>query len=174
MSLNSREKIVVAGGLVALLVMGFYFLLLEPLAEKRDRLASLSYRLEEDLAEMRNMAAEYRSLAQGRSGLAEKIKARGRDFAAFSYLENLAEETGLTGQIESMTPTQIPSENGGPSLTRIDVRLGGIGLPELVRFLYRLESSDKVIFVESLTIRPRYLTPRLLDVTLRLVSPGAE
>ena len=52
--------------------------------------------------------------------------------------------------------------------------LGGIGLPQLVRFIYSIESSDKVFFVVNLNIRPRYLSPELLDVSLRLATPTAQ
>ena len=62
----------------------------------------------------------------------------------------------------------------GRRLDQVDVRFSGIGISQLVRFLYQLESSDKVFFVVNLNIRPRYLTPEVLDVSLRLASPKAS
>ena len=58
-------------------------------------------------------------------------------------------------------------------MSEIDLRLTGIGLLELVRFLYKLEAADGIFIVETLNIKPRYLKPQILDVTMRLALPNA-
>jgi len=174
MKLNRREMTFVITGAVVLFVLAFYFLLLEPLTERRDRLQQVTSRLETDLIEMRRLAAQYKSVAADRKLFLRQIEARGQDFAPFPFVEKMARETGLTGRIESMTPVAVAAtEENRQSMDEIDVRLSGIGLPELVRFLYRLESSEKIFFVVNLNIRPRYLKPDLLDVSLRLATPKA-
>jgi len=174
MRLSPRESAFIGFGLILLIVLGVYFLLLEPLAERRDRLERLTARLEGDLTEMQALAARYQAMTAAQNRLRGQVQARGRTFAPFSYLENLAQEAGLSGQIESMTPVPSgPAEEGRPALTEVDVRLTGIKLLELIRFLYRIEASDKVFFIINLNIRPRYLSPDLLDVNLRLATPTA-
>ena len=173
MKLNRRESLFVVGGAAVLIVLAFYFLVVEPMATARDKLGSTAARMEEDLMEMRNLSRQYQAVASARTMLESQVQNRGSDFAPFSYLENVARETGLTGQIESMTPVVSTTEEGRLPLAEFDVRLSGIKLLELVRFLYKLESSDKIFFVENLSIRPRYLKPDTLDVTLRLASPKA-
>ena len=173
MKLNRRESLFVAGGTAVLIVLAVYFLVVEPMATARDKLRNTTARMEGDLAEMRDLAKQYQAVASARTLLESQVQRRGSDFAPFSYLENVARETGLTGQIESMTPVVSSTEDGRMPLAQFDVRLSGIKLLELVRFLYKLESSDKIFFVENLSIRPRYLKPDILDVTLRLASPKA-
>jgi len=173
MRLNRRESIFIISGILVLVILGFYFLLVEPLAARRDKLEQLSTRLEGDLAEIQSLAAQYKAVAAQKARLQDQVQARGQDYAPFSYLENMAQETGLTGRIESMTPVAASTEEGRGLLAEFDVRLSGVGLMELVHFLYRLEASDKVFFVISFNIRPRYLSPDILDVTLRLATPAA-
>ena len=173
MKLNRRETIFVTGGAAILIILAFYFIVVEPLASARDKLGTTAKRLEGELAEMRNLSAQYKAVASVRTILESQVQNRGSDFAPFSYLENVARETGITGQIESMTPVVSTTEEGSLPMAQFDVRLSGIKLLELVRFLYKLESSDKIFFVENLSIRPRYLKPDTLDVTLRLASPKA-
>ncbi len=171
MRLNRRESLFVGVGALILLVLGVYFLVLEPISASRDKLRNQAARLESELKEMQALAGQYQAVAVGRAKIERQVQARGTDFAPFSYLEGVARESGLTGRIESMTPVAGSGENGRSPMAQFDIRLSGIGLLELVRFIYKLESSDKVFFVVNLNVRPRYLTPDLLDVTLRLASP---
>ncbi|MEW5725254.1 MAG: type II secretion system protein GspM [Thermodesulfobacteriota bacterium] len=172
MRINRRERTFLGAGALVLALLAVYFLIVAPLSERRQKLEALTGRLEEDLAELRRLAAQYQTLARVKEELEKRVQGRGGRVAPFAFLESLARESGLTGRIESMTPVASPSgEEGRAALAEFDVRLSGIGLLELVRFLYRLESSDAVFFVVNLNIRPRYLNPELLDVSLRLASP---
>ena len=174
MRLSRRENTLIGLAAIILCALALYFLVIEPLAARRDKLERLTARLEADLVEMRVLAAEYRTIAERRAILQGRVRARSSDFAPFSYLENLAREAGLTGKIESMTPVAASTEEGKAAWEEFDVRLTGIGLLELVRFLYRLEASDKAFFVVNLNVRPRYLKPSFLDVNLRLATPAAS
>ncbi|MBW1714178.1 MAG: type II secretion system protein M, partial [Deltaproteobacteria bacterium] len=156
MRLNQREIAVISAGLVIILGLGVYFFLLAPLAARRDRLKAITSRLEKDLTEMRVLAAEYETLASRQARLRNRVETRGKDFAPFSYLETLARQAGLGGNIESMTPMASTVDEGA-AMAEFEVRLAGIGLEELVRFLYSIETSDKVLFINNLRIRPRYL-----------------
>ena len=173
MRLSEREIVILCLAAVIILTAGLYLLVFEPLAGEQERLEKVTARLETDLAEMESLAAEYKAAAAGQADIEKRVSSRGADFSPFSYLEGLAGDSGLSGRIESMTPVASAAviEDGRPAMSEVDMRLSGIGLMELVRFLHRLESSDKVFFVVNMNIRPRYLTPDLLDVNLRLASP---
>ncbi|MBW2090990.1 MAG: type II secretion system protein M [Deltaproteobacteria bacterium] len=171
MKLNQREILIVSAGLVVIFFAGIYLFLLAPLTERRDQLKVVTNRLEKNLVEMKVLAAEYQALANRQAQLRNRVQTRGKDFAPFSYLETLARQAGLGENIESMTPMASAGDEGTP-MAEFNVKLSGIGLKELVRFLYRIENSDKVLFINNLRIRPRYLTPTQLDVTLRVATPA--
>ncbi len=171
MKLNQREILIVSAGLIFIFCVGIYLFLLAPLTERRDHLKIVTNRLEKNLAEMRTLAAEYQALADRQAQLRVRVQTRGKDFAPFSYLETMARQAGLGKNIESMTPLTSTGDDSA-AMAEFDVKLSGIGLEELVRFLYRIETSDKVLFINNLRIRPRYLTPNQLDVTLRVATPA--
>lgn len=171
MRLTPRGRSVILFGAVLLAGLAIYILTIEPLAQRRDQLRSLTTRMSADLQEMRNLAGQYQTLSAAQARFKTQVQARGADFTPFSFLENTARESGLTGRIESMTPVASTAADDRPALAEFDVRMSGIGLAELTRFLYQVESSDKVFFVVGLNIRPRYLSPALLDVSLRLGTP---
>jgi hypothetical protein len=170
--LNPREITIVAVGLAVVLCLGFYLLLVQPLEKRRDQMASATKRMEQDLTEMRSLAADYHALEKQRADLRAKVAARDKGFAPFSYLEDLALKAGLSQHIESMTPLASSTEEG-TAMTEFEVRLSEIDLNSLVELLFRLESSDKVLFINNLRIQPRYLTPAKLDVTLRVATPAS-
>jgi len=170
MRLNQREIIFITAGVFLIFFLGVYFLMIEPMAKRRDQLKDITARQESNLVEMKVLAAKYKALSDQQSRLDARVKARGAGFAPFSYLENLAKQAGLQGKLESMTPVSSSSE-GRESMTVIEVQLSSIGLNELVRFLYSIENSDKVLFINNLYIRSRYLSPEKLDVTLRVATP---
>ena len=152
-----------------------YLLVIEPMQIKRDKNRQLAARLQTDLAG-NEIPGRPSTSPWPRAGSVCKTRSKpgGPIFRHSVTWKNLARETGLTGQIESMTPVMVLADEGKPQTDQFDVRLAGIGLLELVRFLYKIESSDMAFFVENLNIKPRYLSPRLLDVTLRLSSPKAS
>ena len=170
---NRRERIFILTGLVILLGLGVYFLLINPLASRRDHYRTLKARLEANLSEIQALVGEYRGLAAESRKRENLIQARGSAFSPFSYLETLARKAELGGHIESITPLASSGEEG-QNLAEFEVRLSGIRLLELVRFLYRIENSDKVLYVINLNIRPRYLSPDQLDVTLRVATPPSS
>jgi hypothetical protein len=174
MKLQRREKLLIWAGSIILLVVGIYLLILEPMADRRKYMIRETAELRLQVQEMRNLAEQYKTLARRREQIQQQVSEREQGFAPFSYLENMARQAGLTGQIESMSPVASAPGDDQINLAQFDLRLGGIGLPQLVRFLYSIESSDKVFFVVNLNIRPRYLSPELLDVSLRLATPSAQ
>ena len=174
MKLQRREKLFIWAGSIILLVVGIYVIFIEPMADRRKYMIRETVELQLQLAEMQNLAEQFKTLASRREQIQQQVSERGQGFTPFSYLENMARQSGLTGQIESMTPVASAAGDDQNNLAEFDLRLGGIGLPQLVRFLYSIESSDKVFFVVNLNIRPRYLSPELLDVSLRLATPSTQ
>lgn len=173
MRINRREKLVLWLGGVVLAAVVFYFLGVEPLAARHEKIKRSTAGLEQELEQMKILAAQYKAASRRRDQLKKRVESRGPGFTPFSALENMAGESGLTGRIESMTPVGSIAEEGKPAMDAFDIRLSGIGLPQLVGFLYRIEKSDKVFIVINLNVRPRYLKPELLDVSLRLATPAA-
>lgn len=173
MRFNQREILFISSGLIVLIFLAVFFLVVEPLSDGRDKLKSINSRMSEDLAEMMHLASEYKELAAAKTQIKNEVKARDKNFAPFSFLETLARQAGLGQSIESITPVASASDDN-EKMAEFELRLKGIGLSQLVRFLYSIESSNKVLFVNTLHLKPRYMTPDTIDVTLRVSTPASS
>ena len=50
----------------------------------------------------------------------------------------------------------------------VEVMMEKTELPQLTRFLYEMQSSPGGFQISRMTIKPRYTTPRYLDVSLQV------
>jgi general secretion pathway protein M len=167
MNLGGREKLVIiAGGVVVALVL-FYRFGLSPALERLRTLDRLVAVKERDLHEMNTLRETY--LAQ--KGLMEEVNRslaqRGQDFAIFSFLEELANKTGIKNNIIYMKPAlTTPGELFRES--SVEMRLEGIALQQLTRYLYDIEQAPQLLRVRRMHIKPRPANPDQLDVTFQV------
>jgi len=88
----------------------------------------------------------------------------------FTLLESLATQAGLTpNQIDSVKP-QPPSSNARYPETRVEVRLKGTTLEQVVRLLHKIESARLHLIVRSLRITTRGKKSQVLDVSFSVSS----
>jgi general secretion pathway protein M len=167
MNLGGREKLVIiAGGVVVALVL-FYRFGLSPALERLRTLDRLVAVKERDLHEMKTLRETY--LAQ--KGLMEEVNRslaqRGQDFAIFSFLEELANKTGIKNNIIYMKPAlTTPGELFRES--SVEMRLEGIALQQLTRYLYDIEQAPQLLRIRRMHIKPRPANPDQLDVTFQV------
>jgi general secretion pathway protein M len=92
---------------------------------------------------------------------------RGQDFAIFSFLEDLANKTGIKDNIKYMNPAvTTPGELFRES--SVEMRLEGIALQQLTRYVYDIERAPQLLRVRRMHIKPRPANPDLLDVTFQV------
>jgi hypothetical protein len=85
-------------------------------------------------------------------------------------LEKLAEEAGLGAeQIDSVTP-KPPSGNERYPETRVEVKLKGATLKQVVRLLHEIETARLYLIVRSLRITTRGKEKQVLDVSFSVSS----
>ena len=167
MNLGGREKLVLIAGGVAVALLLFYRFGLSPALERLRMLDRLVATKERDLHEMKSLRETY--LAQ--KGLMEEVNRslsqRGQDFAIFSFLEDLANKTGIKNNIMYMKPAlTTPGELFRES--SVEMRLEGIALPQLTRYLYDIERAPQLLRVRRMHIKPRPANPDQLDVTFQV------
>ena len=77
----------------------------------------------------------------------------------------LIERSGLRQNIRAIKPS--PSAGGEGMI--VEVQVEKAELPQLTRFLYEVQSSPGGSGIGRLTIKPRYTTPKYLDVSLQMM-----
>lgn len=167
MRVTGREKTFLLGGACLLGVLLVFQLAFYPAYKRTRELERLIPQKERDLREIRLLRKEFDSLKEIRAARAQKISASERALSPLSKLDALIERSGLRQSIRSIKPS--PSTGAGPETMTVEMMMEKADLPRLIRFLYEVQSSPGGFRIARLGIKPRYTTPRYLDVTVEMV-----
>jgi general secretion pathway protein M len=167
MKLGRREQLMIIAGGVAVALLLFYRLGLSPALERLHTLDRLVAVKERELYQMKTLQGTYVAQKRLMEDVSRTLSQRGPDFAIFSFLEDLASKTGIKDNIKSMTPAlTTPGEQFRES--SVEMRLEGIALQQLTRYLYDIEQAPQLLRVRRMHIKPRPANPDLLDVTVQV------
>jgi general secretion pathway protein M len=167
MKLGGREKLLVIAGGVAVALLLFYRLGLSPALERLHTLDRLVANKERDLHQIRTLRETYLAQKTLMEDVDRTLAQRGQDFAIFSFLEDLASKAGFKDNIIYMKPAlTTPGELFRES--SVEMRLEGITLQQLTRYLYDIEQAPQFLRVRRLQIKPRSANADLLDVTFQV------
>jgi hypothetical protein len=163
MAMTGREKVFlwVGGGCAAIVL--FSLLVLVPAYKRGQELERLIPQKERDLRDLRLLRKEFEALKQTRIAMAQRIPASERALSPLSRLDGWIERSGLRKNIRSIKPS-----SSGPEGMTVEVLMEKTELPQLTRFLYEIQSSPGGFQITRMSIKPRYTTPRYLDVSLQM------
>jgi len=164
------------GGLIILVIaLLFFSLIVSPLLDSRQRLEKSLVKKKVALQEIRDLQKEYRILQHTSGDIQERLKTRPENFTLFAFIEQQANAAGIKQQINYLKPSEVESK-GPLRESRVDMKLQKITLNDLVKFLKGLESYEKVVSVNRISIQEHgkeqgYLNAVLQIVTFRAVEP---
>lgn len=150
--LNARERAIIVGGALLVLLTAIYILALAPFYRDLNALAENVEEKKADLAWMRSVASEVQVLSANQPMLATPT-----DESLVVLVDRTAREAGLSSALTGQTP------NGE---TGIRVRLEGAAFDQAMMWLANLELSHSVA-IESATF-DRTSTPGLVNINLVL------
>jgi type II secretory pathway component PulM len=166
--LRSREKIVLALGAAAVVVILLLSFVVIPGVSKVRSLSKASVRAEKDLEELRKMLPDL-------SRLDREVR---RKMAVVTASANAKESplTRLTGAIQQagLPQSAFSLKSAGPrkgeyvSEEAFDLKVENLTYLEMVRLLKRMESGQLPVVVRSATLKSRYDDSKYLDGTLRI------
>ncbi len=167
MNLGGREKLAMIIGGVAVALLLFYRFGLSPALERLRTLDRLVATKERDFHEMKTLRDTYLAQKRLMEEINQSLAQRGQDFAIFSFLEELANKTGIKNNIMYMKPAlTTPGELFRES--SVEMRLEGIALQQLTRYLYDIEQAPQLLRIRRMHIKPRAANPDQLDVTFQV------
>lgn len=156
MSQSQKKRLVAiaAGGLVVILAVQFLVL---PAVKYRKQLTRKVHMIEGEYARIARAAAEYIAAAGEKDGIAageglEKLSAKGSPQTLFAFLEGAASKTGVRGRVKLMKPS-ARELGDGRSEESVAMRLSGLFMDELVRFLYEAETRSAEACVKRIHMR---------------------
>ena len=168
--LEPRERILVqiAGGLVGVFLV--YNLIYMPIVGLSSGLQSKIVQRQQDLAEVRRLAATYAQLKANLAAAERRTVPLGKDFSLFSVVEASLTKSVGRQKIGSITPGSDRKLADGFTEYSVQLKLDNVNLAQLVDALYGINSLSMPIGVSNLRIQRRTQDTHSYDVDLTCVA----
>lgn len=152
---------VVVLGAILLLNLGIY-----PAYKRTRELDRLITQKEKELREVRVLRKDLEGLRELRTALMQKVPPQERNLAPLAKLDGVIGRSDIRQNIRSIKPS--PGSPGGAEGLNVELAMEKIEIPQLTRFLFEAQSSGG-FRITRMAVKPRYTTPRYLDLTLQMV-----
>ena len=168
-TLAKREKYIIsiAGCLIALFLV--FLFVISPFFEKRDRLRKGIIKQEQDLNELSGLIAEYYNYKQNSQDIDRVLSGRKNNFTLTSFLETAIRETQIDKNRKNVKRSS--SEGSGPyEELMVETTLEGITMDQLVRYLYKIEDPDNLVFIKRISITDNKKEEGYLDSIIQVIT----
>jgi hypothetical protein len=166
--LNQRERIFVAVGGAALILVLLYMAVLMPYRNALTRLDSQIEGRGRQLQQVQLLRAEYLQLRQ-ETAQVERLLDNRRDFSTLSFLETLVENTAGRENLLSMRP-QAPVTRNQFILESVEIKLERLDLRQVLEMLWGIEKSSSPMQVSALYLKQRFDNRAQLDATMTVTA----
>lgn len=166
--LSNREKWVLFGGIGFVLCFLIFQLVIVPVFDARSTLQKSIVRKKQELAKIKNLQQEYRSLKSTEGTIQARIDQRGSGFTLFTFLDQQANEAKVKKQIMYMKPSTVDGEELNEAM--VEMKLQKISLSDLVGFIRLIESQENVVFIRRFSIQESGDAQGYFDSILQIVT----
>ncbi|HEY9158818.1 type II secretion system protein GspM [Candidatus Binatus sp.] len=168
--LETRERILVqiAAGLVGVFLI--YNLIYMPIVDLSSGLRNKIVQRQQDLAEVRRLAATYAQLKAELASAERHTVPLGKDFSLFSVVEASLTKSVGRAKIGSITPGSDRKLTDGFTEYSVQLKLDNVNLAQLIDALYGVTSLAMPIGVSNIRIQRRTQDTHSYDVDLTCVA----
>jgi general secretion pathway protein M len=167
--LAKREKyiVIISACLISLfLIINFLVL---PFFKAKDRLKKGIVAKEAEMKEIATLGTVYKENQKSANEISRAVARRGKGFTLMAFLDNAAGDTDLKEFVKNLNPS--PLKGTGPfKESYVEIKLEGINPDQMVKFLYRVEKPDELIFIKRITIMDNKKQEGYLDLTLQVMT----
>jgi general secretion pathway protein M len=101
---------------------------------------------------MRILQSEYGIIREKARLSKKRFEARKKDFTLFSFLDRLADKSGIKNHITYMKPSTSAREKSGYKVSKVEMKLQSITLKQLTSYLYGVETSKNIVSIKRISI----------------------
>ena len=164
--LSTREKIIVLLGCVFIVIFFALKGILFPAMAEKQRLEQKLTAGEKTLQEMVEMQAVYNGMHVNSAREMNTGMRREKGFTLFSFLDQLARESGVKENIVHMKPDSRTQEKGAYTISMVKVKLESLYLKEFMDFLYFIETAGKGVHISGISLTKTGKDNQLLDAVV--------
>ncbi len=167
-NLQRREKIIVAVAGTLLVILLLLELIIFPIVDRRAMLSKRIVQRTQALAEIKQLANDYRGLTSGTVSNEARLKNRTKSFTLFSFLDTLAGKSGIKQNIIYMKPSSSNLKGSPYSLSMVEMKINNLTMEQLVNFLHGVETSQDMIWVKRVSLAKGEKEGQLIDAVLQV------
>jgi len=169
MRLARRERYLVSLAACCIAIFLVFQFLVFPFFENRRRIQRGLKAKEKGLEEIMKLKADYQAYQKGSQNIQQALAKRKEGFTLFSFLEKAAGEAEVKARIKYMKPS-VSSGTGPYKESMVEMKLEIITLPQLVGYLYRIESPDDLVSIKRISISENKKEQGYLDAILQVIT----
>jgi general secretion pathway protein M len=162
--LSARERMLMWAALTALLVIGFYVFLLDPLQQRQATRVRQIGMKERDLEQVQQLRNQYLDLRRQLDALQEVLNRADAKFSLFPYIESTVSQVVGRERITSMNPLNKEVSEGYRE-DAVELKLREVELEQLVDMMHRIEKGPHPLRVTRLQVKKRVRDEHKFDVT---------
>ncbi len=165
--LEKREKWILLFGIF--FVTGFIVLqaIVLPYMEARKTMTRSLSRNESELVDIELLRQEYLDLKSRQGDIEKRLAERTPGFSLFSFLEEQAAATKVKNRVTYMKPTANEIDEGFNE-SIVEMKMERVTLDQLVAFLVKIESEEKIVSIQRISIQENGQEDGLLDSVLSI------
>ena len=165
--LEKREKYILLFGIF--FVVGFIVLqaIVLPYVEARQTMTRSLSRNESELVDIQLLRQEYLELKSRQGDIEKRLTERTPGFSLFSFLEEQAAATKVKNSVTYMKPTANEIDEGFNE-SIVEMKMERVTLDQLVAFLVKIESEEKIVSIQRISIQENGQEEGLLDTVLSI------
>jgi len=166
--LTARERYAVYS---AALVIGLFIIirfLAFPIFDERSRAEKMFIAKKKILSEMTALQTEQRILLEKRKAAETLLAQRAKNFTLFSFLDELAGQSGIKDRVAFMKPSASAKQDGPYRLASMEMKFESISTEEFISFLYKIETSNNLIRINRVSVSKTGGQDTLLDALFQI------
>jgi type II secretory pathway component PulM len=164
MTARDKRILLIGGAVIIAIIILFAWVL--PTLEEIHRLDRAIVKERKTLNEVRKFHRIFLQMGEREALVQEKLRKRAQEsFSIASVIEEIARESQLMEQVQYIKPDQ-GEVTGEYREASVSLKATQIDLDVLVDFIHRVESSDRILRIQSLQIRAVPKVPGKVDLTL--------
>lgn len=169
--LNPRERGFLVAGAAGLALFAFLQWVIVPLFDHRDRLQRRLDARRSSIVEMAALEQRYRAEREIYGAWNRLLEERPGEFSLFSHVEKLAGRADIMNRIAFIKPTESELPDSDVRMSRVEIKLVGLTIKQLVDYLHLLESGANAIRISRLSVERKGEVSATLDVVLQVETP---
>jgi general secretion pathway protein M len=166
--LSNREKIALVVGIGFIAIFIFVKVTIFPFMDATERLERMLVSYNRNYSDIKKLRLDYLELQRRADDSKAQFNRRQRGFTLFSFLDNLAGQVGIKERITYMKPSSTKQKDTPYRLSLVEIKLNGITMEQITKFLYQIETSPNMIHVRRLSLSKKEEKEGLLNVILQV------